>query len=721
MIYGGEFFDGIVSIQSDQLYQYSLKNNQWSLHMYKTNDNTSNVPPPRCAHASVLYQEYLYIFGGEFATTESYVHYRDVWKYHIPSQAWTPIIPKATSTNTNANNKAPSARSGPVSVLYHHYWILFGGFYESKEAPRWFNDVCVMDLQTETWLDIPYSKLSAKPEPRSACNAAVIGDSLLVHGGFSKLKLKGSNYTPGTSGGYSSARNRLGGAQHDATLGDDEDTAGPREETRVHTDTWCLNLKPILQGKPPTWERWTSTVPRNQLLQCYFGSNQSSTNSKSAKSSLSPKELFALRKKLGPNGRSGTSSVAYKDKLLVFGGVCDQEFYHHKVTSVFFNDLYAFDVERKNWFLIQVKHKESKGDPASAAQQHETTDPQTAKEDEDDASLASDASDLHEDEEEENGENEPSNMDSAWDIEKLRSNMFAFLDGDGNVVYERMDERESGKAAVALNLPAAVAEEKEDDTESDSDEEMKQDDTVDMPTSGRSTRVHDKPRAMSDPPTACGVKSSSVMSLNPETRTPEAVARSEPLPRIKASMVVSGHTLYLYGGLLEVGDREITLDDLWSLDLKKRNKWECIFPGTMHKQVWRGAVHDDDDSYVSDPSSTTGTNNVAGDESSDDEGSNDNSGDKQADSSDSFEHQREYSEMAAKYGLDDTDRTPQSGESLSDFYARTATYWNEEAVSMLSKRGEQVASAKELKREAFALARKRFEDLEPVLERLANL
>jgi hypothetical protein len=36
-----------------------------------------------------------------------------------------------------------------------------------------------------------------------------------------------------------------------------------------------------------------------------------------------------------------------------------------------------------------------------------------------------------------------------------------------------------------------------------------------------------------------------------------------------AQACVVGNTLWLFGGTIEVGDREITLDDMWSLDLSK--------------------------------------------------------------------------------------------------------------------------------------------------------
>ena len=45
---------------------------------------------------------------------------------------------------------------------------------------------------------------------------------------------------------------------------------------------------------------------------------------------------------------------------------------------------------------------------------------------------------------------------------------------------------------------------------------------------------------------------------------------------MNASLFVSGNTLYVYGGVMELGEQEVTLDDLYSLDLAKLDKWNCI-------------------------------------------------------------------------------------------------------------------------------------------------
>ena len=53
-------------------------------------------------------------------------------------------------------------------------------------------------------------------------------------------------------------------------------------------------------------------------------------------------------------------------------------------------------------------------------------------------------------------------------------------------------------------------------------------------------------------------------------------SRTAPCPRINPAVVIRGHTLYVYGGVTELGDAEVTLDDCWSLDLNKRDQWRMV-------------------------------------------------------------------------------------------------------------------------------------------------
>uniref|UniRef100_A0A803MA06 DUF4110 domain-containing protein n=1 Tax=Chenopodium quinoa TaxID=63459 RepID=A0A803MA06_CHEQI len=66
---------------------------------------------------------------------------------------------------------------------------------------------------------------------------------------------------------------------------------------------------------------------------------------------------------------------------------------------------------------------------------------------------------------------------------------------------------------------------------------------------------------------------------------PEVV---KPCGRINACMAVGRDTLYLYGGMMEVKDREITLDDLYTLNLSKLDEWKCIIqPGESLKDFYK--------------------------------------------------------------------------------------------------------------------------------------
>uniref|UniRef100_A0A672L393 Kelch domain containing 4 n=1 Tax=Sinocyclocheilus grahami TaxID=75366 RepID=A0A672L393_SINGR len=60
----------------------------------------------------------------------------------------------------------------------------------------------------------------------------------------------------------------------------------------------------------------------------------------------------------------------------------------------------------------------------------------------------------------------------------------------------------------------------------------------------------------------------------------------EPCPRSSAMATVKHGKLYLYGGMFEVGDRQFTLCDLYSLDLHKIDKWDVLVEMDPKTQEW---------------------------------------------------------------------------------------------------------------------------------------
>jgi Domain of unknown function (DUF4110)/Kelch motif len=336
---------------------------------------------------------------------------------------------------------------------------------------------------------------------------------------------------------------------------------------------------------------------------------------------------------------------------------------HHKVDSVFYNDLNVLDVGKRKWYPIWLSSSATRPAATSSPSSRPIEEREKAKKSEvqeGENNSDSDLSDM------EDGGDDAGQLSTerivqpeGWDLTKLRSNMFAFLDGEGNLVYENFEDEKKTAG--------------DEDEDEDEVEESKDDDPEDSKPNPKPSRIIDN---------------SAALKVNPQTKVPEPLVRSDPLPRINPRLVMVGHVLYVYGGLVEVGDREVTLDDLWRFDLKKRDQWECLFPGTMHLQKWRGALQDDDDSYVS--------GGTGPDQQED--------GDDDSDNEEQEEEKDEGVERAARCGqIDDGIPVPLEGESLTDYYKRTASHWMNEASILGSATGAGW-SDKELKREAFRLA-----------------
>ena len=563
-MYGGEYYDGRENLVLDEMLRWdpdarpaegggddgeadaaeTVNTGRW-VRIHPPGPR----PPARCAHSAVHRDGSIYVFGGEHASDDRYHHYRDLWRFDTRTNAWEEVTTRGG---------APHARSGHRSVAWRHYMLLFGGFHESlRSETRWFNDVHIFDFQTATWTELKFGRLARAPPARSAANVAVCAaptEALVVYGGYSKVK-----------GG-----NASGGGQ-----------PGIRSEGITHTDCWVLPLKSLLPAKgsgaingsnPPSWERVT-------------------------------------RKGEYPSPRAGTSCVVHRNRMLVYGGVSDLEGDHHRMESVFYDDLFAFDMERRRWFAMRLKkagsggrrRRRRKGDGGAAAEEEEK-----------EAENVDESSDDEEEGSAADGRNEEANS-SGWDLNKLRHDMFAFIDADGNVVYEKIEDDGDGEgegaAAEGDGETAGATRDEGPPEDGQADHVSDAGGSDAAPAAPEPDQARDAPPAAAaapqskpdDAPAAPGrVHRSSVMAVDASTGRPSPVARPAPLPRINSAAAVRGNTLYVLGGVLEVGDREVTLDDCWSYDLNGKAGWACLWPGTMHRQVWRGIDSDvDGDSYVS--------------------------------------------------------------------------------------------------------------------------
>jgi hypothetical protein len=68
-----------------------------------------------------------------------------------------------------------------------------------------------------------------------------------------------------------------------------------------------------------------------------------------------------------------------------------------------------------------------------------------------------------------------------------------------------------------------------------------------------------------------------------------------PRARYNAMTCVQKGILYIYGGILEIEDKEFTLDDFWSINVEKMTEYTCMKSSELDEQIWLGEQSDDDD------------------------------------------------------------------------------------------------------------------------------
>lgn len=202
----------------------------------------------------------------------------------------------------------------------------------------------------------------------------------------------------------------------------------------------------------------------------------------------------------------------------------------------------------------------------------------------------------------------------------------------------------------------------------------------------------------------------------------------KPCGRINSCMVVGRDTLYIYGGMMEIKDREITLDDLYALNLSKLDEWKCIIPAT--ESEWVEASEDEDEEDDEDDSenddNSEGSNGSDEDDSDEEDFEAGNNGSRKVGDAVALikgegrnlrrkEKRARIQQIRANLGLSDSQRTPMPGESLREFYKRTNLYWQMAAHEHTQHTG------KELRKDGFDLAESRYRELKPILDELAIL
>jgi hypothetical protein len=183
---------------------------------------------------------------------------------------------------------------------------------------------------------------------------------------------------------------------------------------------------------------------------------------------------------------------------------------------VFYDDLFSFDLERRRWFALRLKKAAGSGGRRRKKKDEiEVEEKGSANESDEDTGKDGEA------------------VSSGWDFDKLRHDMFAFIDANGNIVYEKIeddDDTDNKTPQDAITL----------DTEVESGPESIA--RVDLGVAANENQS--KP---SDAKKSKTIQSSAVMKVDSKGM-PTSVARQTPLPRINCATAVKGNTLYIYGG-----------------------------------------------------------------------------------------------------------------------------------------------------------------------------
>eukprot|EP00388_Colpodella_angusta_P022575 GDKJ01057731.1.p1 GENE.GDKJ01057731.1~~GDKJ01057731.1.p1 ORF type:complete len:866 (+),score=286.93 GDKJ01057731.1:196-2598(+) len=560
-VFGGEFYDGSNATVLNETYRWNVEKNEWR------KIESSVCPKPRCSHQAVAYKDYIYIFGGEFATASQFYHFKDVWRFDIRTNRWEEL--KTTGV-------LPSARSGHRMIVWRNYIVVYGGFYDTVKDTKYFGDVCFLSLQTLQWRKMEVPSFANAPQARAACQICLSPktEQMFIYGGFCKVK--------------DTSRTVKG---------------------KILSDMWAINLKPLANLshgiQPVTCLSWEKIAKKGQA----------------------------------PPVRSGSSMVVHKSVALSFGGVFDEDD-GGALRSVFYNDLFAFDMDRKRWFQLSLKTVKDKGKNKAKKSKTMTNGGKKTTEDEE------------EDEEDEGVKSEEEGEDD-WTaaleaLEAMGDNaaieqMFGYVERDGKLVrvridddWENIDDLEAddgskgkkkeeplgpdGKPLSKSTLKRLAWEEKERE-EAEKKKKFDEELTANrvaalspapmnipsVPASVNGSKVEKKSSAnnatsskslSTNATTAAAVEEDDEAPLlvEVEPKTPMLKVDDEvPLPRINAQLFVKGNLLYVYGGVVECGDKQVTLDDCWKIDLNSRVKWENIMRGTIDAHPWNEEDESDDD------------------------------------------------------------------------------------------------------------------------------
>ncbi|PRP84219.1 putative kelch repeat protein [Planoprotostelium fungivorum] len=491
-----------------------------------------------------------------------------------------------------------------------------------------------------------------------------------------------------------------------------------------------------------------------------------------------------------PSARSGHRMVRYKNKMILFGG-----FYDTLTETKYFNDLFVYDLDTSKWTKSDFKSWDQVPHARSGHQMaiHENTlflyggysKEKSTKYSEakgmvhtDMWSLSLGTCPLNMTWDKRSGLAPPSRSGMACCVDKKKMIFFGGVsdretkDDMDSVFYNQvytfhMDNRrwfpikmqakkaaggrrrkpkEVKPAAPATARKAPSKEEDEDVEEYNEDGELIEDETKQA-----EEEVAEAPAQNIQEATEAAEAAEAQSNRRPAHFG--AVFEGEslyPTPRIHSQMVVMGNTLYLYGGMSEFDKREVSYNDMYSLNLNRMDTFDCIIKAT--EVDWKGEIsgdededededdEDDDEEEDEEEEEEDGKEEESG-EDEDEEGGSDEDDEeeevketkkekkapKKEEKEDKKKKQepkkgkkRRIEELKDRLSEFSKDEKPTANpkESLREFFDRTKDFWMRSAYAKSESDGRPETDEKALKTAGFSMADDRFKDMRPLLDEI---
>lgn len=336
----------------------------------------------------------------------------------------------------------------------------------------------------------------------------------------------------------------------------------------------------------------------------------------------------------GPSSRSGHRMTLSQKKLFVFGG------FHESVRDYkYFNDVYTFDLENRKWSKIEAKSNPPS--PRSGCQIAPLSDGgiliyggysrEKIKRDIDKGTVHSDMYLLQPDKKQSDLETAANaNTVTKWKWVQVKQSgscpsprcgfSMTLIPNANKVVLfggvfdvEESEESIQGQffndlyqleldigkwSKIQLRGSGEIKSKRRRKVKEDGDGESDAEGEIEDPTlepKVESMTIEDKEQVVADdgifvvkmgPSISSNDGMEASQNYDEGAVAPSSVKAFSPHPRMNSCLVAKSGMLYLFGGTYEDGDRQLTLADFYTLDLKKLDEWKTLVAMDAKTQEW---------------------------------------------------------------------------------------------------------------------------------------